>query len=170
MAAIYVPPSPSLLSNMTSRRVPLANNPNAANSPLRATAAPAATKRARSHATDQRELAYGQPPAAKKQIIAVEDEDARRNALLRKAGYNPPSTLRQKLEAAKAVKSPEKVEKVQRSTTQNLESIRQWQRHYRKVFPQFVFYFESVPEDVKAKFSRQVQSLGAVSRHPLTQS
>jgi hypothetical protein len=44
-----------------------------------------------------------------------------------------------------------------------LESVRQWQRHYRKVFPQFVFYFESVSNDLRDTFARQVRCLGAVS-------
>lgn len=47
-------------------------------------------------------------------------------------------------------------------TPQNLETIRQWQKHYRKVFPEYTFYFESVPEDLKARFSRQIANLGAV--------
>jgi regulatory subunit for Cdc7p protein kinase len=45
---------------------------------------------------------------------------------------------------------------------QNLETIRQWQKHYRKVFPEYTFYFESIPEDLKARFSRQIANLGAV--------
>jgi hypothetical protein len=44
-----------------------------------------------------------------------------------------------------------------------MDSIRQWQRHYRKAFPQFVFYFDSIPEDMRRKCSRQVMALGAVS-------
>jgi len=123
----------------------------------------AATKRSRSHASDQRELTYGQPPPAKKQIIEVEDQEARRNALLRKAGYNAPTSFQKKLEALRESKPVQKTpERNQRVTSENLESIRQWQKHYRKAFPQFVFYFESIPDDVRVKASRQVQSLGAV--------
>ncbi|KAF1984957.1 hypothetical protein K402DRAFT_405725 [Aulographum hederae CBS 113979] len=145
---------------MASKRAPLANNPNAANSPYRAVAA-AATKRSRSHAGDQREIPYGQPPPAKKQLVSVDDEENRRNTLLKKVNNNQPTTLRQKLEAARDSRSPQKQEKPQKASGQNLETIRQWQKHYRKVFPQFVFYFESIPEDGRHKISRQVLSLGA---------
>lgn len=42
------------------------------------------------------------------------------------------------------------------------ETIRTWQRHYRKVFPSFSFYFDGVSEDAKSRFLRQITSLGAV--------
>ena len=45
----------------------------------------------------------------------------------------------------------------------NLEDIRQWQRHYRKVFPQIVFYFDNVPEETRERIKRQVKNLGSVS-------
>lgn len=46
---------------------------------------------------------------------------------------------------------------------EKLENVRQWQRHYRKAFPEFVFYFESVPHDVRLKCLKQLDALGAVS-------
>lgn len=52
-------------------------------------------------------------------------------------------------------------ERVTKVTGDNLESIRQWQRHYRRQFPQFVIYFDSVADDIRSKFVRQIQSLGA---------
>ena len=162
MAAVSIPPSPQVLSDMTSRRVPLANVPNATNSPFRAVAA-AATKRQRSYASDQRELTYGQPPPAKKQMVEVDDAEARRNGLVRKSGYNPPNAFQRRLEAVRDAKAHARpLEKTQRATSENLETIRQWQKHYRKMFPQFVFYFESITEDVRSRVSRQAQLLGAV--------
>lgn len=44
-------------------------------------------------------------------------------------------------------------------------TIRAWQKHYRKVFPSFVFYFDSVPDDVRVRFSNQITSFGAVSQN-----
>lgn len=162
MAAISIPPSPQVLSTMTSRRVPLATVPNATNSPYRAVAT-AAGKRQRSYASDQRELAYGQPPPAKKQIIEVDDAESRRNPLLRGTGRNPPNAFTRKLEAIRDGKpAPKPVERVQKATSENLETIRQWQKHYRRAFPGFVFYFESIPEDARIKATRQIQALGAV--------
>jgi regulatory subunit for Cdc7p protein kinase len=151
---------------MTSRRVPLANLPNAANSPYRDAVAPG-TKRARSHAGDQRELAYAQPPPAKKQILEANEEESRQHTLLRKAGHNPPTALQKKLEAVRDARPASRAaEKTQKASQENLESIRQWQRHYKKVFPQIVFYYESVPDDIRSKISRRVQTLGAVSEAP----
>jgi regulatory subunit for Cdc7p protein kinase len=155
---------------MAGRRVPLGNLPNATNSPFRGAAAAAAaaaaapgTKRARQ--AGDRDLSYAQPPPAKKQIVEADDQDARRHAQLRKAGYNPPTGLRSKLEAAqREVRSNSRPsEKASKPSTDNLENIRQWQQHYKKVFPQIVFYYESIPEDVRQKISRQVQALGSVS-------
>lgn len=51
----------------------------------------------------------------------------------------------------------------ERWADEKLENVRQWQKHYRKAFPQFVFYFESVPNDVRAKCLKQAIALGAVS-------
>lgn len=155
MAAVPIPPSPRMLSNMANRRVPLANLPNATNSPFRAVNA-----KRKSHASDQRDLAYGQPPQ-KRQMVEVDDEEARRNNLLKRNANNPPTALQKKFEAARESKPAQ----TQKPTSENLETIRQWQRHYRKAFPQFVFYFESISDDARVKILRQVLALGAVRCH-----
>ncbi len=150
---------------MTTRRVPLGTLQNATNSPLRAPAV--GGKRQRSHASEQRDLGYGQPPS-KKQIIEVDDAEARRHGLVRRSGAQP-TALTRKFEAARENKVPAKqVEKVQRAPN-DLETIRQWQRHYRKLFPQFVFYFDSVSSSQKDKLMSRAQILGSVCRinlHP----
>lgn len=56
-----------------------------------------------------------------------------------------------------------RVTRQDRPSAETLDNIRQWQRHYRKAFPQFVFYFDSIPQDVRGKLARQVIALGAVS-------
>ena len=56
-----------------------------------------------------------------------------------------------------------RIVKAEKTTLDNVENIRQWQKHYRKVFPNFIFYFESMPEDTRNRCSRQIASLGAVS-------
>lgn len=146
---------------MSNRRVPLASIQNATNSPLRVTAV--GGKRQRSHASEQRDIAYGQPPP-KKQMVEVDDAEARRYGLGRRSGGAPPTAFQKKLEAVREVKAvPKQADKtLQRAVSENLENIRQWQRHYRKMFPQFVFYFESIPDDVRSKVVRQVLTLGAV--------
>jgi regulatory subunit for Cdc7p protein kinase len=50
---------------------------------------------------------------------------------------------------------------VQRAAN-DLETIRQWQRHYRKLFPQFAFYFDSVSEPQKDKLMGRAKILGSV--------
>lgn len=173
MAAVFVPPSPQTSMNMAARR-PLANVPNATNSPHRSALLPA--KRARSN---QFEIPHGQPPP-KKQVMEQEEQETRspsrsRSTVIngsaesklftRRSNHGNPSAFEKKLVAAreKDRTSQVKVTKGEKQSTDTLDTIRQWQKHYRKAFPQFVFYFDSIPEDVRRKFSRQVVALGAVS-------
>lgn len=148
---------------MANRRVPLANLQNATNSPIRATAV--GGKRQRSHASEQRELLYGQPPA-KKPMVEVDDAESRRSGLVRRSGA-PTTALTRKLEAARDEKTqkaaPKPADRAQRAANENLDQIRQWQKHYRTQFPRFVFFFESIPNDVKSKIWRQAYTLGSVS-------
>lgn len=190
MAAVSVQPSPRSMSIMTSRRIPLANNPNAANSPFRAVPS-VAGKRTRAQSNDPRELISGQPPS-KKQVIDLDNDEnvgprqftrqsqiekeAESRVFTRKPINAPMTTLEKKFLAAsreKKLGQPMQIDKSpdkSRRPGDGLENIRQWQRHYKKAFPQFVFYFESVPDDVRRKMSQQVQMLGAVCRRPMGSS
>jgi regulatory subunit for Cdc7p protein kinase len=176
MAAVSIANSPHTLSTMSSRRAPLSNNPNAANSPYRAVTA-AAAKQKRSYATIQREETYGQPPPAKKQMVKVNQSGPRSPArqslanapegrvfTTRKSNASQTSNFARKLEALRVKPAQQTHATVDtKAAEENLDTIRQWQRHYRRVFPKFVFYFESVSEDCRVKFSKQVAALGAVS-------
>ncbi|KAF9632766.1 BRCT domain-containing protein [Lasiodiplodia theobromae] len=145
----------------SSRRVPLASVPNATNSPCRPNAA-TATKRPRSHASEQRDAAYAGQPPAKKLYLGENDVDARRQTLLKNAGHTPASAVHKKLEAARDTKSSQKpADRPQKTLPDNYETIRQWQKHYRKVFPQYVFYFENTPADARARATKQILALGA---------
>jgi regulatory subunit for Cdc7p protein kinase len=156
MAAVAAPPSQPA---MTTRRVPLASLQNATNSPMRVTTT-AGAKRQRSHASEQRDMLYSQPPP-KKQLIEVDDAEARRHGLIRRSNA-PTTALTRKLEAARENKPPPKpVDRAQRAAN-DLETIRQWQRHYRKLFPQFSFYFDSVSEPQKDKLMSRAMILGSV--------
>jgi regulatory subunit for Cdc7p protein kinase len=173
MAAISIPPSPHDLSNMSTRRAPLSSNPNAVNSPFRHAAA-AASKQKRSYATIQREEAYGQPPPAKKQMLDNYQSlrtpprpqstqlSVEGRVFTRRSNASQQTSFERKCVAARE-KSQQTVTKADKASEENLETIRQWQKHYRKVFPNCVFYFESVPEDLRIKYTKQVLSLGAVS-------
>jgi hypothetical protein len=182
MAAVSISPLPHSLSSMSSRRVPLSSNPNAANSPYRALAAAAASKQKRSYATIQREESYGQPPPAKKQMLDSQQtlrtpprqsstqSSAEGRVFTRKSNSSQQSVFERKLVAARERERPvqQVVTKAEKTSEENLESIRAWQKHTKRSFPKFVFYFESGSEDVRQKCTRQVTALGAVSLPEVT--
>jgi len=164
---------------MATRRAPLANVPNAVNSPFRNVAATSG-KRTRGQVGD---AVYGQPPS-KKQIIEIKGEDEenvdprRRNGVavstadkldepFSKRSNGQPTAFERKLAAAREKKQPapqqptQSKDKSAKVSAENLESIRQWQRHYRRQFPNFVIYFDNVPDDARKLTVRQIQALGA---------
>ncbi|KAL3465930.1 Dfp1/Him1, central region-domain-containing protein [Aspergillus heterothallicus] len=171
MAAVFVPPSRETSLNMSTRR-PLANVPNATNSPHRVGLVPA--KRPRS-TTTQIDIPYGQPPPKKQVVEGNETENSTSlqpkittlqgtdsKLFTRRTNNAQPSAFEKKLVAArdKERQPQSKTTKQEKPSTENI-SIKQWQRHYRKAFPHFVFYFDCVPIDVRSKCSRQVMALGA---------
>ena len=169
MAAVSLSPTPAPLAVMSSRRGPLSSNPNVANSPLRgagsAALAAAYSKQKRSYANVQREEAYGQPPPSKKQ--AVDNGPAQR--AVRSPSKLPRSqTLPQR--GASALPTSRQVPKerlskpsVASKPTNTEDSQKEvWKKHFRAKFPKMVFYFESVPDDVRAKLTKRVTYLGAV--------
>lgn len=174
MAAISIPQSPKDSFNMsTTRRVPLSSNANAVNSPFRPTVG-AVSKQKRSYANVQREEAYGQPPPAKKQMLdsfhVVKTPPRQQSTqnptegrvLVRKAIPSQHNSFERKGVTVRE-RSQQTVVKAEKVSGQDLEGIKAWQKHYRKVFPTCVFYFESVPEDIRQKYTRKVLALGAVS-------
>ncbi|CAI7645103.1 unnamed protein product [Penicillium glandicola] len=166
MATVFVPPSPRNSLTMATRR-PLANVPNATNSPHRVGLLP--VKRAR---PTQMEIPYGQPPPKKQVMENIENEtrsttcqttNTDSKLFARRSNNGNPSAFEKKLVAAREKERQPQVKlvKAEKAPADTMDSIRQWQRHYRKAFPQFVFYFDSIPEDVRRRFSRQVIALGA---------
>ncbi|QSZ36251.1 hypothetical protein DSL72_007377 [Monilinia vaccinii-corymbosi] len=157
---------------MSTRRQPLSTLSNVANSPYRAVAS-TTTKQKRSYANIQREDAYGQPPPAKKQMLDAHHQTLRtpprqsvgqvslEGRVSTRKSSNQPSNFERKCVAARDRGAQQQVTKADKVPEENLESIRQWQKHYRKSFPKFVFYFESVPEDVRLEYTKQVLALGA---------
>jgi hypothetical protein len=169
--------------SMASRRAPLATVPNAVNSPFRGSQ-PLAGKRTRAPLGEN---VYGQPPA-KKQLLETNAADGENIDPLRRTAATvishdkldepfstkrmstaPPTAFEKKLASVREKKpAPQsqlqqtRVDRPQAVKGDNLENVRQWQRHYRRQFPQFVFYFDNVPDEVRLKAIRQVRSLGAV--------
>ena len=170
---------------MSFRRVPLANNPNAANSPYRANA----LKRTRTLTLDDDfQDQNGFPPKKKQQLDEShygtrglsaglgEETDAKPGA--GKPGGTQVSALQRKLAAARNTRqdgqqAPDKYgrekEAAERLERNDRERVKRWRKHYVGVFPSFTFYFESVPSDCSARASRQIAALGAVSERVFVQ-
>ena len=166
------PTSYDLIAMSTNRRMPLVSIPNATNSPHRTLGSHSATKRSRQHVSI---LPDNEPPTKKQMLEKGEAKDApvtpRRRAppstaegrVFERGNPNAaPTTFQKKLLASRG--STLRVTKAERSQVDNAETVRQWQRHYRRLFPTFVFFFESMPEDQRAKLSKQISSLGAVRK------
>ncbi len=174
MATVALSPAPHRSRDMTKRRVPLADVPNAANSPLRGLG-PSTTKRSRDLVEAREDLFYEEQPPAKRKAFRLERTPLRRsprkqiNALAedrvfgKRSANTQPTAFERRLLAAKEPKVSQRIERQERDPQETLEGIRQWQKHYRKAFPQFVFYFEGIAEDVRVKWYKYVRNLGAVS-------
>jgi regulatory subunit for Cdc7p protein kinase len=145
--------------------VPLGSLPNAANSPFREPVPPG-TKRPRTEAAGYEK---SQHPAKKQAIEVVDDavENRARQVVGRKVQTSTTAThgagaagVRKIAVAKGAGMASAKNHQV---ASENLNEIRQWQRHYKKMFPQMVFYYDNVPDDTRHKIGRQIQQLGSVS-------
>jgi len=174
MAAVSLSPGPHKLGSMSNCRVPLGNVPNAANSPFRAVAA-AVSKRSRDQTDAQEDFLYDLQPRVKRQALDLDQstlrtptkkqglQSAEDRVFNNKRPVNTqPTSFERKLLAAGAPKTQPKTRKQEKDPQETLEGIRQWQKHYKKEFPRFVFYFEGISEDVRVKYSRYVRNLGAV--------
>lgn len=175
-AAVLIPPSPhnKYLNMATStRRQPLMSIPNATNSPHRNHITNSGSKRTRAAASiSQQEneppnkrqalekSAHEGVPVTPRRIGQQENTEGR---FFDRPTREPLNTFQKKLVAAR---DRDGHTRTTRNTTNNkdVENVRQWQKHYRKLFPQFTFYFDSIPDDQKTRFGKHIQQLGAVSR------
>jgi regulatory subunit for Cdc7p protein kinase len=173
MAEVSIPPSPHTLGNMSGRRAPLSNIPNAANSPFRALAA-AASKRSRAQSGFDEDGYHRDSPPAKKQIVETGAENVRTPSKRRQAFAAEDRVFNRKPDAQPtaferrllAVKDKGTAGRpVGREKNQD-EFLEKWQNYYRRVWPTFVFFFDSVPEESRKAVSRQIVAFGAV-RHCL---
>ncbi|KAL9126954.1 MAG: hypothetical protein Q9217_004077 [Psora testacea] len=171
MASLIVSPIPQRLGGSMSRRIPLGDVPNAANSPARTHAA---AKRTRDHVQAQENFSCDVQPQTKRQLLEKDRSNLRNSPVkpslcLQEDGvFNKRSLGAAQLTAferrclfTKEGKARQRVERQEKAPQETLEGIRQWQKHYKKAFPQFVFYFEGIPEDVRQKCSKWIRNLGA---------
>ena len=171
-AAVFIPPSPhDPLSRMasTTRRAPLASIPNVVNSPHRLLTT-SGSKRPRTQANvsqqdnehPQKRQAIEKPtagsgPSTPTRQSAINTVEGR--VFEKGHGTSGSTAFQRKLVAAKT--SGLRVTKNVEPSVKD-ESVRQWQKHYRKIFPTFSFYFDGVPDDVRIRYMRSASSLGAV--------
>ncbi|RDA90979.1 hypothetical protein CP533_3110 [Ophiocordyceps camponoti-saundersi (nom. inval.)] len=156
MAAVSLSPTPAAMST---RRAPLASNPNAANSPLRgASSLPCYAKQKRF----QREDAYVQPPPVKKQALENGSQRA-----IRSPGRPLPQRAQVLVQrtSTSATRSANK-DRISRAASvfsaHDADHEKEaWKKHYKAKFPKMVFYFESIPDDVRAKLTKRVTYFGA---------
>lgn len=171
--AVYIPPSPhDLFSTMsTSRRAPLASIPHATNSPHRTLTNSNKRTRASTDVLQQE----NEPPQKRQMVEKLRDSTnpatPRRRITAQPAegkvfeagpANAEANAFQKRLVAAREKGASVKVVKNDVQQQKESENIRQWQKHYRKIFPTFSFYFESIPEDMRGRFTRQVTALGAV--------
>lgn len=174
MVAVAISLEGNRTSIMPNKRIPLANNPNAVNSPYRPLAAATAIKRSRHEAEKQDGLTSDQQPPSKRQAIEILETRPRtptrrqplqhpEGRVSKKTTSSQVTSFERNLFAEKDKQTQQRVERQEQTAADSLNGIKQWQRHYRKVFPEFVFYFEHVPAEAQLKYSKQIRALGAVS-------
>lgn len=170
MATISLSPAQHALGITANRRIPLGEVPNAANSPYRG----APPKRSHDQLGAQEEFPWDLQPHPKRQATEA-DRLIRRTSPRRQGSTivesrvfgkrttnSQPTAFERQLLAAKHDPSHQRVERPKKSTQQTIEGVKQWQEHYKRAFPKFVFYFENIPEDVRIKCSKYARNLGAV--------
>ena len=174
-AAVFIPPSPHdpLVRMATAaRRAPLASIPNATNSPHRfLTTSGSKRSRAQANVSQQENEHPSKRQATEKPV--VKHEPTTPNQPVPKAmveakvfergnGASGSTAFQRKLVAARDQRSGLRVNKTTEQATKT-DSIQQWQKHYRKMFPGFSFFFDNVSSDMQARFVRHIAVLGAVS-------
>jgi regulatory subunit for Cdc7p protein kinase len=161
MAAVSLSPTPAQITAMSSRRGPLTSNPNVANSPLRAGSTLATYgKPKRSYANMQREEPYGQAPPVKKQVLENGSQRAVRSPT--KPTRTPLFVQRGPATRLSTAQRHTKAVPTSRTVQQDADAEKEvWKKHHRAKFPKMVFYFENIPDDIRAKLTKRVTYLGA---------
>jgi regulatory subunit for Cdc7p protein kinase len=156
---------PFLKMASAARRAPLASIPHATNSPHRQLTN-SGSKRPRTLANvSQQENEHPH----KRQAIDRGDtgpttpgrHTAEGRVFDRGNGTSGSNAFQKRLAAARD-KTGTRVTKAAESTVKE-DSIRQWRKHYMKLFPSFSFYFDSVGDEARTRFVRHTMALGAVS-------
>lgn len=154
-------------------------------------------KRPRSQSAIQRDAGFGQPPPKKQAVEATISQQQQLRTPVRRSqsaidATKPAVPRRPSVRSTRpAIGAPPAfVDVVQQQQQQLLQQqarktsapsraaaevvehqgnsdVRAWQKHYRKAFPGYVFFFENISADVLTKAQKQITSLGAVRAYPL---
>lgn len=149
---------------MATRRMPLASNPNVANSPIRNSALTSALNKQRqskrAYASIQREEPYVQPPPEKKRHLNDGTEKALRTPVRQvKVIRRDPSRAHKEERHSHHVAT-----KATNAQQEDLDDrMRRWKEATTRNFPTYVFYFESCPQEQRPRLLKYITHLGAVS-------
>ncbi|PHH60732.1 hypothetical protein CDD81_1314 [Ophiocordyceps australis] len=152
-------------------RIPLANNPNAANSPLRGQSLLAYVKHKSPSLYNASQEKDGKPPPAKRQAL----QGATQRRGLSPAKHRLPLAAQRPSVAPAAPFSAHSGHSTARQLAHRERSSRQpsvvrashdidnevWRQHYSAKFPKMVFYFDSIPDDTRAKLTKRIAYFGA---------
>ncbi|TRX95594.1 hypothetical protein FHL15_003552 [Xylaria flabelliformis] len=156
---------------MSSRRVPLSSNQNAANSPLR----PAALKQKRTWAQLQREEAYGQPPPAKKLVVdasthrvvkspSQQQRVTKSQIPVQSRRATSSNTVDMKLAREKAAARQQQQQAAaaaeHEDREKDIEKIQVWKQYHRDRFSKLLFYFDQIQGDIARGLKKQIAALG----------
>lgn len=157
--------SPQEIPIMASHRQPLRDAPSAVlNSPIRvASTAILGSKRQRpTHHSQGENALFNDGQMGKRRFVETNEPGLRLHGLPPKRSTQTTiTTLQRRLEAARGPPHPPQGKS--KSVVDQGDGIKQWQKHYRRAFPGFVFYFDNVQDDIHRRCSAQVRSLGGVS-------
>ncbi|KAJ9607060.1 Cdc7p-Dbf4p kinase complex regulatory subunit [Cladophialophora chaetospira] len=153
----------------SSRRVPLASLSNATNSPHRSLTH-SGTKRPRSLANLQQENEPPQKRAAVEKSSRAPATPLKQSqppmpegrVFERSNGKNRSTAFQQKLVAAqnRDKTAGSRVTRNAEGAPKEDNSMKTWQRQYRKLFPTFRFYFDGFSDEAKSRFLRPILALG----------
>lgn len=147
---------------MSTRRIPLSSNPNVANSPVQNHSFAAALNKVRqpkrAYASVQREEPYGQPPPNKKKLLNDGTEQPLRSPVRQVKVIRRDHVRAYKEEKASQASGSKAAQREDEAAR-----MKRWKTVTRANFPNYVFWFESVPNDQRHKLVKQLNQLGAVS-------
>ncbi|PSR99092.1 Dfp1/Him1, central region-domain-containing protein [Coniella lustricola] len=148
---------------MSTRRIPLSSNANAANSPVRSHASALDSvlskhrQAKRPFAATPRDDPFVQPPAAKKKLLNDGTSQAQRSPVHHIKVSKRETTRPHKEERVAQAHASTKAAQHEEEDAK----MRRWKEVTRRNFPTFVFYFESCPSELRPKLVKQLNQLGA---------